>query len=140
MKCQNQSLLVLLSQQNFCVKKKILICCLNTYNKKNNYKWIINGKHKIFKLYTYVNMYLTIVHFSLKKSTTQQLRTLVLFMEENPELARGAPVFGANKFSIDEEWKKLGNNLNALGPPTRTIAEWKKVSMFVCMYAREETY
>ncbi|XP_065354503.1 t-SNARE domain-containing protein 1-like [Calliphora vicina] len=62
----------------------------------------------------------------LKKSTMQQLQTLVRHMEENPEFAKGSPVFGASKRSADEEWKSLCEKLNSLGPPTRTLAEWKK--------------
>lgn len=68
---------------------------------------------------------------SIKKSTIQQLQLLVKHMEDNPEFARGIPVFGSSKFSAEEEWKTISQKLNSVGPPTRSIAEWKKVIKFV---------
>ncbi|XP_075144589.1 uncharacterized protein LOC142219525 [Haematobia irritans] len=63
---------------------------------------------------------------SVKKSTIEQLKALVQHMEENPEFARGIPVFGASKNSSEDEWKNLCQTLNSLGPPIRTLLEWKK--------------
>ncbi|XP_061396669.1 uncharacterized protein LOC133332284, partial [Musca vetustissima] len=63
-----------------------------------------------------------------KKSSTTQLRALVEYMEENPEFARGVPIFGSSRQSLEDHWKKLVFKLNTMGPPSRTIAEWKKVS------------
>ncbi|XP_075150217.1 uncharacterized protein LOC142224333 [Haematobia irritans] len=62
----------------------------------------------------------------LKKSSLEQLNTLVQYMEENPEFARGVPIFGSSKRSLEDEWKNLCQMLNTLGPPTRTLLEWKK--------------
>ncbi|XP_058980838.1 uncharacterized protein LOC131803505 [Musca domestica] len=61
-----------------------------------------------------------------KKSSTTQLRALVEYMEENPEFARGVPIFGSSRQSLEDHWKKLVFKLNTMGPPSRTIAEWKK--------------
>lgn len=65
-----------------------------------------------------------------------QLQTFVEYMEENPEFARGTPVFGGSKLSTEEQWKKVVLKLNTLGPPMRSIVEWKKVSVlfYVCIF------
>ncbi|XP_075155481.1 uncharacterized protein LOC142228843 [Haematobia irritans] len=42
-----------------------------------------------------------------KKSSTQQLQYLVEFMENNHSLARGAPVFGGSKESVEAKWESL---------------------------------
>ncbi|XP_075152795.1 uncharacterized protein LOC142226584 [Haematobia irritans] len=62
----------------------------------------------------------------LKKSTMQQLKALTSFMEANPDLARGIPVFGSTRISSEEQWQDLTQELNSLGPPTRSTFDWKK--------------
>lgn len=74
------------------------------------------------------------IYFSLKKSTMLQLQTLVEYMGENPEFARGTPVFGCSRMSLEEQWVKIVRKLNAMGPPSRTVVEWKKVSSFTFVY------
>ncbi|XP_073836687.1 uncharacterized protein [Musca autumnalis] len=61
-----------------------------------------------------------------KKSTMEQLNYLVRSLEENPNLTRGIPIFGSNRLSADEDWAKICQTLNSLGPPTRSVGEWKK--------------
>lgn len=67
--------------------------------------------------------------FSVKKTTSTQFEVLVRELEAKPNLARGAPVFGADKLSFDVQWNEVANKLNAYGPPKRSMVEWKKVSM-----------
>lgn len=50
---------------------------------------------------------------------------LVNMMEENPAIARG--FFKGNKEEPTRFWEKVNVELNAAGPPTKTIVEWKKV-------------
>lgn len=74
--------------------------------------------------------YASIFYLSIKKSTLNQIQALVDYMEENPQFARGAPVFGSTKQSLEEQWKNVTQKLNSIGPPIRLPFEWKKVHMF----------
>ncbi|XP_059225757.1 uncharacterized protein LOC131997904 [Stomoxys calcitrans] len=62
----------------------------------------------------------------VKKSTPQQLQELVKAMMEDSDLAKGIPVFGGSKYTVDEKWKTITTKLNMHGPPMRTTAEWRK--------------
>lgn len=66
-------------------------------------KWKINCKYNIKQ----VKFVLIFVFLSAKKSTPQQLQALVLHMQDNPDMARGAPIFGASRSSTEDEWKKI---------------------------------
>lgn len=48
-------------------------------------------------------------------------------MAVHPAAARGYGV-GAQRAVVDAEWKDIVDKLNALGPPERTMTEWKKVN------------
>lgn len=67
-------------------------------------------------------------------------------MEENAEFARGSVVYGGSKLSSEDQWKKLSTKLNTLGPPMRTVVEWKKASFFltiiysVCLHKCLQTW
>lgn len=49
-------------------------------------------------------------------------------MAVHPAAARGYGV-GAQRAVVDAEWKDIVEKLNELGPPERTMTEWKKVCM-----------
>ncbi|XP_036345995.1 nuclear apoptosis-inducing factor 1-like [Rhagoletis pomonella] len=62
-----------------------------------------------------------------KKTSSAQFDVLVKELEKNPDLAKGAPMFGASKSLVELQWNELANKLNAHGPPQRTATEWKKI-------------
>lgn len=35
---------------------------------------------------------------------------------------------GTDRVKVDAEWIEISEKLNAIGPPQRSITEWKKVS------------
>ncbi|XP_037819763.1 LOW QUALITY PROTEIN: rac guanine nucleotide exchange factor JJ-like [Lucilia sericata] len=62
----------------------------------------------------------------VKKTTNEQFDLLKAEMALHPAAARGYGV-GAQRAVVDAEWKDIVDKLNALGPPERTMTEWKKV-------------
>lgn len=56
-----------------------------------------------------------------------QFNKLVEIMEQNPEIARGTPVFGGNKDQILKFWEDAAMSLNSLGLPNRVALDWRKV-------------
>ncbi|XP_046801212.1 uncharacterized protein LOC124418572 [Lucilia cuprina] len=48
-------------------------------------------------------------------------------IRKHPELASNKQIFGENKNKTDELWAEICSKLNAVGPPSREIVEWKKV-------------
>ncbi|XP_073830659.1 uncharacterized protein [Musca autumnalis] len=62
----------------------------------------------------------------IKKTTGYQMKTLVLYMEKHPEIAKGIPVCNSNRPYIEKCWREITIKLNSIGPPTRSLAEWKK--------------
>lgn len=70
-------------------------------------------------------------HFSLKYRTSSnkaQLLMLLEFMEKNSDLAKGI-VNGANgRDKANKLWDKIKEKLNEIGPPTRSVVDWKKVN------------
>ncbi|KAM7351055.1 uncharacterized protein ACRADG_004038 [Cochliomyia hominivorax] len=62
----------------------------------------------------------------VKKTTNEQFDLLKAEMAVHPAAARGYGV-GAQRAVVDAEWKDIVEKLNALGPPERTMTEWKKV-------------
>ncbi|XP_065356381.1 uncharacterized protein LOC135950782 [Calliphora vicina] len=62
----------------------------------------------------------------VKKTTNEQFDLLKAEMAVHPAAARGYGV-GAQRAVVDAEWKDIVDKLNALGPPERTMTEWKKV-------------
>ncbi|TMW42649.1 hypothetical protein DOY81_012272, partial [Sarcophaga bullata] len=64
---------------------------------------------------------------SLKKTTYVQFQKLVDLMEENPQLATCCPSFVNSKATVEQTWDTIAESLNALGPPTRSGYEWKRV-------------
>lgn len=61
-----------------------------------------------------------------KITTTAQFSKMVELLEQNPSVARGYSS-GVNKANFKEDWNKIGDILNVLGPPTRTGEGWAKV-------------
>lgn len=37
---------------------------------------------------------------------------------------------GADRATVDAEWREIIEKLNAIGPPQRSMTEWKKVIVF----------
>ena len=51
---------------------------------------------------------------------------MVELLEQNPNLTKGY-TSGTNKLKLKKEWIKIPDQLNVLGPPTRTSESWIKV-------------
>ncbi|XP_017477540.1 PREDICTED: uncharacterized protein LOC108367439 [Rhagoletis zephyria] len=75
---------------------------------------------------------------SSKKTSSAQFNVLVKELEKNPDLARGAPMFGASKSLVELQWNELANKLNVHGPPQRTATEWKKIWADLKSYTRKK--
>lgn len=67
------------------------------------------------------------INNSVKKTTNEQFDLLKAEMAIHPAAARGYGV-GAQRAVVDGEWKDIVEKLNAIGPPERTMTEWKKVN------------
>ncbi|XP_058975002.1 uncharacterized protein LOC131801054 [Musca domestica] len=61
-----------------------------------------------------------------KVTTKKQFDEMIQILQRNPNLARGYSS-GLKKVNIKEEWNKIGEKLNILGPPVRTGEAWMKV-------------
>lgn len=58
-----------------------------------------------------------------------QLDKLVNFMVDHENLARGTYCNTAEgRTDSYRQWEDLKNQLNSLGPPTKTTSEWRRVS------------
>uniref|UniRef100_A0A0A1X5I0 Regulatory protein zeste n=1 Tax=Zeugodacus cucurbitae TaxID=28588 RepID=A0A0A1X5I0_ZEUCU len=62
-----------------------------------------------------------------KVSTKQQLDRLVDLVKKNPNIGRGKRIYGTRRDEINKTWDKYADELNSLGPPTRTATEWQRV-------------
>lgn len=51
-------------------------------------------------------------------------------MEEYPQIGRGFPVFAFSKPEMEKIWDTVTRILNALGPPEKSVTEWKKVCRY----------
>ncbi|XP_017469218.1 PREDICTED: uncharacterized protein LOC108361166 [Rhagoletis zephyria] len=62
----------------------------------------------------------------MKRTTTrEQFKCLVSKMKEHPDIAKN---FTKNAPDLVERfWESVREELNSIGPPSKTIAEWKKV-------------
>lgn len=78
-----------------------------------------------FHVYAYKQLQITLNN-SVKKTTIEQFDLLKAEMAIHPAAARGYGV-GAQRAVVDAEWKEIVEKLNAIGPPERTMTEWKKV-------------
>ncbi|XP_018796527.1 PREDICTED: uncharacterized protein LOC108973608, partial [Bactrocera latifrons] len=54
-----------------------------------------------------------------------QLTYLVNSISENPNI--GKRFQKENKERVNTYWKKLHESLNSMGPPLKSIAEWKRI-------------
>ncbi|XP_073825386.1 uncharacterized protein [Musca autumnalis] len=62
----------------------------------------------------------------IKKTTSKQFRKMVELLQKNPNVAKGRSG-GLGKIIVREMWSKIAQELNRLGPPTRTEDGWIKV-------------
>lgn len=106
----------------------------------DNVKWILRqtlaslagvtlrkkGKGGYLFCLTLMNLFETF-NFRHKKTTSEQFIMLVREMDKYPEVTKGKPVFGANRIKLEATWSRLVDKLNSIGPPQRTMSEWKKV-------------
>ncbi|XP_075151558.1 uncharacterized protein LOC142241543 [Haematobia irritans] len=60
-----------------------------------------------------------------KTTNKKQLDILISTMQLNVDIARGWST--RNKEEVNKVWRKLESELNAAGPPSKTVPEWKKV-------------
>ncbi|XP_055838228.1 uncharacterized protein LOC129906465 [Episyrphus balteatus] len=58
-------------------------------------------------------------------TTKNQMETLVGFMEKNPDIASGYTK--KSKEEVTSFWQTVERELNSIGPPIKSILEWKKV-------------
>ncbi|XP_075149947.1 uncharacterized protein LOC142224021 [Haematobia irritans] len=63
----------------------------------------------------------------VKKTSSEQFELLKFEMSRHPAAAIGGYGSGTERAKVDEEWKEIVEKLNAIGPPHRTMTEWKKV-------------
>ncbi|XP_075165429.1 uncharacterized protein LOC142237864 [Haematobia irritans] len=63
--------------------------------------------------------------YSSKTTNKKQLDILISTMQLNVDIARGWST--RNKEEVNKVWHKLESELNAAGPPSKTVPEWKKV-------------
>ena len=67
---------------------------------------------------------------SVKKTTNEQFDLLKSEMSVHLAAARGYGM-GADRATVDAEWREIVEKLNAIGPPHRSLTEWKKVIIVV---------
>lgn len=72
-----------------------------------------------------------------KKTTSEQFRLLKFEMSRHPAAALGYGA-GKDRCKADAEWKEIVVKLNAIGPPFRSLSEWKKVCF--CFLLKKEPY
>lgn len=65
----------------------------------------------------------------VKKVNIRQKEALVGLIEENQVFLFGKFNNSAGKGSKDAKWIEIVAELNKLGPPTKDVASWKKVSI-----------
>jgi len=60
-----------------------------------------------------------------KHRTQQQDAIIVKFMKKNVDIAKGHS--RSDRVSIAAAWRELTGELNANGPPCKSMEEWKRV-------------
>ncbi|XP_016975434.1 uncharacterized protein LOC108041894 [Drosophila rhopaloa] len=60
-----------------------------------------------------------------KHRTAQQDAIFVAFMERHPIISKN--YLKGDKQAAEAAWKRLSNELNSVGPPTKEACEWKRV-------------
>ncbi|XP_067614614.1 uncharacterized protein [Eurosta solidaginis] len=58
-------------------------------------------------------------------TSRDQFKCLVSKMKEHPDIAKNFTRNATNE--VEQFWEGVRDDLNSLGPPSKTIAEWKKV-------------
>lgn len=66
----------------------------------------------------------------MEKPTAAQITAMVKFMEEHSDFAKNKVHSDSGKQSVSRLWIRLGQMLNALGPPVRDLKKWKQVFAF----------
>uniref|UniRef100_A0A0K8V970 Regulatory protein zeste n=1 Tax=Bactrocera latifrons TaxID=174628 RepID=A0A0K8V970_BACLA len=61
---------------------------------------------------------------AIKEPTKDQYTLLLQEIERKPEVGKHTPAFGPPR--NQEDWERIAKKLNAIGPPERSIREWKK--------------
>ncbi|XP_067625340.1 cilia- and flagella-associated protein 44 [Eurosta solidaginis] len=68
-------------------------------------------------------------HYQSKSTNKQQSELLVDLLQSHPAIAQSC--FKGGKEALHRFWCKAEEELNSSGPPTKCIAEWKKVLIFM---------
>ncbi|XP_052754084.1 myb-related transcription factor, partner of profilin [Galleria mellonella] len=63
----------------------------------------------------------------MSNPTVEQVDTLLTFLEEHQELARGRCRNAEGRTRSNQLWVRLTDELNALGGCTKTVKQWQKV-------------
>lgn len=70
-----------------------------------------------------------------QSANAAQLSILTSFMENNHGLAKSYNSQSAQgRQEATHLWEQLKLQLNAEGPPTKTVAEWKRVRLFFSIF------
>lgn len=56
-------------------------------------------------------------------------------MEQHPAFAAGNIKTADGKGAMDKLWCALSNQLNSIGPPTKSVDKWKKVSVMLLSFS-----
>ncbi|XP_017473418.1 PREDICTED: uncharacterized protein LOC108364305 [Rhagoletis zephyria] len=70
-----------------------------------------------------------------KTTNRNQLEILINLMQGNPGIARG--FYTGSKDDLNRFWRKAEAELNSAGPPSKNVAEWKKVWADQKKYVRQ---
>lgn len=92
---------------------------------------IVHNKIYIFSVWLMLNFRSNISPKTQrgKPMTKTQANILASFMEENTDLARGIVNASNGKRKSIVLWEKVTAKLNSVGPPVKTLMEWKKVRL-----------
>ncbi|XP_067635254.1 uncharacterized protein [Eurosta solidaginis] len=63
----------------------------------------------------------------MKHTQQKQFEVLVDFMKAHPDLSKGLLKSANGRNAASNLWKRVTSQLNAVGPPSRDVAGWKKV-------------
>lgn len=62
------------------------------------------------------------------RPTSAQFERLIDLLETYPLLASSSFQYGKAKSKSVAAWNNIAESLNSIGPPKRTVCQWKKVS------------
>ncbi|XP_054730976.1 uncharacterized protein LOC129239489 [Anastrepha obliqua] len=66
-----------------------------------------------------------LIFFRKRTTTREQFKGLISRMKEHPDIAKNFTRSAPNE--VEQFWESVREELNSLGPPSKSISEWKKV-------------